>query len=98
MLASTASESPVKTKSERQNVPLSSLNVQQQRIGRLVLGASSLNYLEWNIDDKLSSQEWKFDEVLEARTVRPVSEQPAGLFTVTIRPFAKIKIILAEGE
>ena len=39
VLASTASESPGKTKSESQNVPLSSLNVQQTstretRIGR----------------------------------------------------------------
>ena len=39
------------------------------------------NYSEWNTDEKWSSQEWKSDEVLEARTVRPVSEQPAGLFT-----------------
>ena len=33
MLASTASESPVKTKSESQNVLLSSLNEQQTRTG-----------------------------------------------------------------
>ena len=44
VLASTASESLVKTKSESQNVPLSSLNVQQTRTGRPVLGASSSNY------------------------------------------------------
>ena len=41
VVASTASESPGKTKSESQNVPLSSLNVQQTstetRIGRLVV-------------------------------------------------------------
>ena len=36
MLASTASESPVKTESESHKVPLISLNVQQQRTGRLV--------------------------------------------------------------
>ena len=29
----------------------------------------------------LSSQEWKSDEVLEVRTVRPVNEQPPGWFT-----------------
>ena len=29
----------------------------------------------------LFSQEWKSDEMLEARTGRPVSEQPAGSFT-----------------
>ena len=52
VLVSTASKSPVKTKSESQNVPLSSLNVQQTRTGRPVLDASSSNYSEWNIDDK----------------------------------------------
>ena len=36
VLASTASESPGKTKSESQNVPLSSLNVQQTSTGRPV--------------------------------------------------------------
>ena len=36
VLASTASESPEKTKSEKQNVPLSSLNVQQTRTARPV--------------------------------------------------------------
>ena len=81
VLASTASESLGKTKSESQNVPLSSYNVQQTSTRRLVLGASSSNYSEWNIDDKWSSQEWKSDEMLEARTERPVSEQPAGSFT-----------------
>ena len=45
------------------------------------MGACSSNYSEWNIDEKWSSQEWKSDEMLEARTVRPVSEQPAGSFT-----------------
>ena len=46
------------------------------------MGASSSDYPEWNTDEKWSSQEWKSDEVLEARTVRlVVSEQPAGLFT-----------------
>ena len=57
VLASTASENPVKTKSESQNVPLSSLTVQQTSTGRAVLGASSSNYSEWNIDDMWSSQE-----------------------------------------
>ena len=35
------------------------------------MGASSSDYSEWNIDEKWSSQEWKSDEMLEARTVRP---------------------------
>ena len=69
VLASTASESPEKTRYESQ-IPLSSWNEQQPRTGRPVLGACSSNYSEWNID-----------EMLEARTERPVSEQPAGLFT-----------------
>ena len=41
VLVSTASESPVKTKSESQNVPLSSLNVQQTGTGSPVILASS---------------------------------------------------------
>ena len=75
MLASTASESPVNTKSESQNVPLSSFNVQQTSTGSPVLGAGSSNYSECNIDDKCSSQEWKSGEMLEARTGRPVDDK-----------------------
>ena len=41
-------------------------------------GASS--YSEWNIDETWSSQEWKSDDMLEARTGRLVNEQPPGLF------------------
>ena len=70
MLASTASESPRKTKSESQKVPLSSLNEKQPRTGRPVIGANSSNYSEWNIDDKWSSQEWKSGEMLGARMER----------------------------
>ena len=61
VLASTASESPVKTRSESQ-IPLSSWNEQQPRTGRLVMGASSSDYSEWNIDEKWSSQEWKQEQ------------------------------------
>ena len=68
VLASTASESPGKTKSESQ-VPLSSLNVQETSTGRLV-DASSSNYSRWNIDDKWSSQKWKSGEMLGAKTGR----------------------------
>ena len=74
-LASTASESPRKTKSESQEVPLSSWNEQQPSTGTLVMGASSSNYSEWNIDDKWSSQEWKSGEMLGARTERPVDDK-----------------------
>ena len=72
VLGSTASERPGKTKSESQNVPLSSLNVQQTSTGRPVLGASSSNFSEWNIDDKWSSQEWISGEMSNTSTERPV--------------------------
>ena len=65
VLASTVSESPEKTRSESQNVLLSSSNVQQTSTGRPVMGASSSNYSEWNIDDKWSSHVWKSGEMLE---------------------------------
>ena len=71
VLASTASESPGKTRSESQ-IPLSSWNEQQPKTVRPVMGASSSDNSEWNIDEKWSSQEWKSDEMLEARTVKPV--------------------------
>ena len=45
------------------------------------MGASSSDYSEWNIGEKWPSQEWKSDEMLEARTERPVGGQPAGSFT-----------------
>ena len=80
MLASTASGSLGKTRHESQ-ILLSSWNEQQPRTGRPVLDVCSSNYSECNTDEKWSSQEWKSDEVLEARTGRLVSEQPAGLFT-----------------
>ena len=75
VFASTASESPVKTKSESQNVPLSSFNVQQKSTEKPVLGASSSNYSEWNIDDKWSSQEWKSGEMSNTSTERPVYDK-----------------------
>ena len=80
VLASTASESPGKTGYESQ-IPLSSWTEQQPRTPRPVMDACSSIYSEWNTDEKWSSQEWKSDEVVEARMVRPVSEPPADLFT-----------------
>ena len=80
VLASTASESPGKTRCESQ-IPLSSWTEQHPRTGRLVKDACSLSYVEWNADEIWSSQEWKSDEVLEVRTERLVNEQPPGLFT-----------------
>ena len=75
VLASTASESPGKTKSESQNVPLSSLNVQQTSTWRPLLGASSSNYSEWNNDDKWSSQVRKSDEMSNTSSGRPVNDK-----------------------
>ena len=75
VFASIASESPGKTKYESQEVPLSSWNEQQPSTGRLVMGASSSTYSEWNIDDKWSSQEWKSGEMLGARTERTVDDK-----------------------
>ena len=80
ILASTASESPGKTRHENQ-LPLNSWNEQHQRTRRLVLDAYSSNYSEWNADKNWSFQEWKFDELMEVRTRRLVYEQPLGLFT-----------------
>ena len=80
VLAYTASESLGKTRYESQ-IPVSSWTEQQPRTPRPVMDACSSTYSEWNTDEKWSSQEWKSDEVVEARTVRPVSEQPADLFT-----------------
>ena len=80
MLASTASESPGKTRHESQ-IPLSSWTEQHLRTGRLVKDACSSSYAEWNADEKWSFQEWKSDEVMEVRTERPDNEQPPGLFT-----------------
>ena len=74
VLAFTEPESLGKTRYESQ-ILLSSWTEQQPRTGRLVLDAYSSNYSEWNADKNWSSQEWKSDEVLEARTGRPVNEQ-----------------------
>ena len=57
VLASTASESPGKNKSESQ-IPLSSWTERQKRTGRPVMGASTSDYSKWNIYEKWSSQEW----------------------------------------
>ena len=82
VLASTASESPGKTRCESQ-IPLSSWNEQQPRTGRPVMGASSSDCSEWKNDEKWSSQEWKSDEMLETRTERPVGGQPFTQHTDT---------------
>ena len=77
VLAPIASQSPGKTRYESQ-IPLSTWTEQQPRS---VKNACSSSYSEWNDDKKWSSQGWKYDEMLEARTGRLVNEQPVGLFT-----------------
>ena len=67
VLASTASESPGKTRHESQ-FPLSSRTEQHQRTGRLAEDAYSSSYSEWNVDKTWSSQEWKSDGLMEFRT------------------------------
>ena len=79
VLASTASESPGKTRHESQQL-LSSGNEQHRRTGRLVLDAYSSSYSEWNAGKNWSSQECKPDESKEVRTGRLVYEHPPGLF------------------
>ena len=79
VLASTASESPGKTRYESQ-LPVSSWTEQQPRTERLVKDACSSSYSDWNADEKWSSQKWKSDEVMEVRKGRLVNEQPPGLF------------------
>ena len=80
VLASTASQSPGKTRYESQ-IPLSSWTEQHLRTVRLVKDACSSSYSERNAHEKWSSQKWISDEMLEARTGRLVNEQPPGLFT-----------------
>ena len=49
--------------------------MQQTSTKRPVLGASSSNYSEWNIDNKWSSQVWKSGEMLGTSTERPVDDK-----------------------
>ena len=56
-------------------VLLGSVNVQETSLVRLVLGASSSNCSEWNIDDKWSSQVRKSGEMSNARTVRRIDDK-----------------------
>ena len=70
-LSSIASESPGKTIHESQTL-LSPQIEKYDRTVRPVVCAHSSSNSEWNIDKTWSSQEWKSDELMGARTVRPV--------------------------
>ena len=82
-LSFSASESPVKRSYESQS-PLSAQAEMYDRTvkpvvcrdtsherHRLVENAHSSSYSEWNIDETWSSHEWKSDELMDDRTVRP---------------------------
>ena len=71
VLPSTTSQSMGKTRHESQ-FPLSPQTEQQPRTGRPVVYAYSSSCSEWNVDKTWSSQEWKSDELMEYRTVKPV--------------------------
>ena len=82
MLSSIASESPGETRHESQN-PLSPQTEKYDRTVRPVVRAHSSSYSEWNIDKTWSSQEWKSDEMMDDRTVRPaVCTQQADQFVI----------------
>ena len=85
-LSSSASESPVKRSFESES-PLSMQAEMYDRTEKPVIccdtsherhhdrsveSTSSLSYSEWDADKAWSSQEWKSDELMDDRTVRPV--------------------------
>ena len=76
VLVSIAFESLGKTRNESQTA-LSPQTEQHYRTVRPVLVADSSSYSEWNADKNLSSQQWKSDELMEARTGRPVVNRTA---------------------
>jgi hypothetical protein len=53
-----------------------------QRTGKLVLSDYPSRYSEWKSDKSWSSQEWKFDELLQQRTVKLVFAQHTDEFIV----------------
>ena len=76
VLASTASQSLGRNS-------LSSWTEQHLRTVRPVVYAYLSRYSEWNVDKTWSSQEWKSDELMEDRTVRPdVNAQHTDRFFV----------------
>ena len=83
VLASTASESPVKTR-QRKSISSESRELEQhhdrtgrpvacsQRADQLVVCAHSSSYSEWNVDKTWSSKGLKSNELMDDRTGRPV--------------------------
>ena len=82
VLPSSASESPGKTRHESQS-PLSLQTEKYDRTERPVVYAHLSSYSERNIDKNWSSQEWRSDELMDDRTVRPIGcSQQADRFVI----------------
>ena len=94
VLASTASESPGKTRYESQ-LPLSPQTEQHLRTGRFVLDAYSSSYSEWNADKNWSSQEWKPDIETYERSGRP--DETYWRMTRKVRPGFSHEETLHDG-
>ena len=65
---------------------------------RLVEKAHSSSYSEWNVDKFWSSQEWKSDELMDGRTVRPVVCPQGGAHTPQKRFSREHKNVILEEE
>ena len=109
-LSSTASKSPRKTRHGRQS-PLSMQAEMYDRTRKAVVcrdtsherhrpveNAHSSSYSEWNIDKTWSSQEWKSDELMDDRTVRPVVCPEGGAHSSQTRFFREHKNVMLEEE
>ena len=109
-LSSTASESPGKTRYESQS-PLSMQAGKYDRTGKPVVcrdtsherhrpveNAHSSSYSEWNIEKTWSSQEWKADELMDDRTVKPVVCPQGGAHASQTRFSREHKNVILEEE
>ena len=111
-LSSSASESPEKTRYESQS-PLSMQAENYDRMvkpvvcrdtsherhhHRLVESTHSASYSEWNIDKAWSSQEWKSDELMDDRTVKPVVFPQGGAHASQSRFSREHKHFILEEE
>ena len=109
-LSSTASEGPVKTRQESQT-PLSPQTEKYDRTGKLVVCRDTIHerhrlaekahlssYSEWGIDRTWSSQEWKSDELMDDRTVRPLVCPQGGAHTSQTRFSREHKNVILEEE
>ena len=112
-LSSSASESPGKRSYESQS-PLSMQAEKYDRSGKPVIcrdtshehrhhhryveSTHSASYSEWDTDKAWSSQEWKSDEFMDDRTVKPVVCPQRGAHAFRSRFSGEHKLILEEEE